>query len=180
MKLPRRTAAFFCMALALIACGCGYSMSPTPYGLTEPLSVSVPVAVNQSRFSDLGPLLTKDIITRLDTSSNITVRENADTRLSLTIKSISVTGGARMPSISNNGLPTDSASRVIYMTVEAVLKKPAPEGGQPQVRRQIFSGEKNFLVSSDQAMVDQRQREAFQWLVNDLGQKISQTMFSEF
>lgn len=166
---------------AILIGGCGYSLSPTPYGLLEAMSVSVPVATNQSRFADLGPMLTEDIITRLDASSNISVRENSPARLTMTIKSVSIAGGSWQPSSRNNDIPTDSASRVIYMTVEAVLERPDPAGGpQPLVRRHIFNGRRNFLVSSDQAQVELRQSEAFQWLASDLGQKIAQTMFSEF
>lgn len=172
------------LALAAIfglAGGCGYSLSPTPYGLIEAMTVSVPVVVNQSRFSDLGPMLTKDIITRLDASSSISVRENAPARLVMTIKSVSVAGGSWLSSTLRDDTPTDSASRVVFMTVEAVLERPDPSGAsQPLIRRQMFSGRRTFLVSNQQAQVELRQSEAFEWLISDLGQKIAQTMFSEF
>ena len=67
--MKRNLLAGVLMLVAAVALGgCGYSLSPTPYGLLEPLTVSVPVATNQSRFADLGPWLTADIISRLDAS----------------------------------------------------------------------------------------------------------------
>lgn len=180
-RAKRGLTAFCLMLVAAVALGgCGYSLSPTPYGLLEPLTVSVPVATNQSRFADLGPWLTADIISRLDASSNISVREGASARLLLAVKTVDVAGGSWQPT-RNNDLPTDSASRVIYMTVEAVFERPDPAGGgQPLVRRHLFNGQRTFLVGNDQSQVELRQREAFQWLAADLGQKIVQTMFSEF
>lgn len=172
---------FVAAAVSGIVGGCGYSMSPTPYGLMQAMTVSVPVAVNQSRFSDLGPMLTKEIITRLDASSSISVREHAPARLTMTIKSVSVSGGSWQRSTRNDDIPTDSASRVASITVESVLERPDPSGAaQPLIRRQLFSSRRTFLVSNDQAQVELRQSEAFEWLVSDLGQKIAQTMFSEF
>jgi len=172
---------FVSAAVSGMVGGCGYSLSPTPYGLIEAMTVSVPVAVNQSRFSDLGPMLTKEIITRLDASSNISVRENAPARLTMTIKSVSVTGGSWQRSTRHDDLPTDSASRVASLTVECVLERPDPSGAaQPLIRRQLFSSHRTFLVSNDQAQVALRQSEAFEWLISDLGQKVAQTMFSEF
>ena len=167
------------LSLGLLAGGCGYSLSPTPYGLMESMTISVPVVKNQSRFADVGPLLTADIITRLDASTNISVREGAPATLTMTIKTVAVSGGS-WKTERNDDLPTNSASRVVNMTVEAVLERPNPAGGQPLVRRHVFSGQRNFLVNDDQAQVELRQNEAFNWLISDLGQKIAQTMFSEF
>lgn len=181
IKSPIMTLLLTATLLAALIGGCGYSLSPTPYGLMEAMTVSVPVATNQSRFADLGPMLTEDIITRLDASSSISVRENASARLTMAIKLVSISGGSWQPSARNNDIPTDSASRVVFMSVEAVLQRPDPSGKpQPLVRRHLFSGRRNFLVSSNQAQVELRQREAFEWLISDLGQKIAQTMFSEF
>jgi hypothetical protein len=158
--------------------GCGYSLSPSPYGLMEDLQLSVPVAENKSRYGELGPMLTGDIISRLDASSAIRVAEGAPARLKLDIVNVTVSGGAWEVEEGDDS-PKNSASRVVYMTVEAVLEKPGQDGA-PQMRRQRFFGQRTFLVSDSQAQVEMRQAEAFQWLVNDLGQKISQTMFSEF
>ncbi|MDR1044618.1 MAG: LPS assembly lipoprotein LptE [Candidatus Adiutrix sp.] len=171
--------AIFPLILGLVFGGCGYSLSPTPYGLTEAMTVSVPVAKNQSLYADLGPQLTEDLIARLDASSNINVREGAPATLTMTIQSVTVTGGA-WQSTFNDDQPTDSASRVAYLAVEAVLERPGPEAGQPLIRRHVFNGQRTFLVGSDQSQVDLRQSEALAWLVSDLGQKIAQTMFSEF
>ena len=167
------------LALGLMIGGCGYSLSPTPYGFLEPMTVSVPVVVNQSRFADLGPMLTEEMIRLLDASEGITVRENATARLKMEITGINVSGGAWNRE-RNNDIPTNSASRVIYLTVEAVLERPNPDGGQPLIRRNIFNAQRNFLVNDDQAQVEVRQNEAFQKLVADISQKIAQTLFSEF
>lgn len=158
--------------------GCGYSLSPSPYGLMEDVRVSIPVAENKSRYGELGPMLTGDVINRLDASANIRVAEGAPALLKLDIVNVTISGGA-WEMDEGNDRPRNSASRVVNITVEAVLERPGV-GGVPQMRRQRFSGQRTFLVSDSQAQVEMRQAEAFQWLVNDLGQKISQTMFSEF
>lgn len=163
---------------ALAFGGCGYSLSPSPYGLTEDLRLSVPVAANKSRYGELGPMLTGDVIARLDASSHIQVAESSPALLTLNIISVTVTGGAWEVDEDEDS-PRNSASRVVNMTVEAVLERPGAAGA-PVVRRQRFSGQRTFLVSDSQAQVEMRQAEAFQWLVNDLSQKISQNMFSEF
>ena len=54
------------LALGLLIGGCGYSLSPTPYGLMENMTVRVPVVVNQSRFAEVGPMLTEEMIKLLD------------------------------------------------------------------------------------------------------------------
>lgn len=167
------------MAAGLVLGGCGYSLSPSPYGLMESMAVSVPVAINQSRFADLGPMLTSNMINRLNASPNISVREFAASSLRLEIKSVSISGGA-WETKRNDDTPLTSASRVVYMSVEAILERPNPAGGEPLVRRNVFLSQRNFLVTSDQAQVELRQNEAFQWVVSDLSQKIAQTMFSEF
>lgn len=163
---------------AALLSGCGYSLSPSPYGLMEDISLSIPVAENKSRYGELGPMLTGDIISRLDASSRIRVSEGAPARLKLDIVNVAVSGGA-WEMDNNDDRPKNSASRVVHIAVDAVLEKPGQDG-VPQMRRQRFSGQRTFLVSDSQAQVEMRQAEAFQWLVNDLGQKISQTMFSEF
>jgi hypothetical protein len=158
--------------------GCGYSLSPSPYGLMENLSVSVPVALNKSRYGELGPMLTGDVVSRLDASSAIRVAEGAPATLRLDIVNVTIGGGA-WDVEDNDDTPRNSASRVVYMTVEAALERPGPDGA-PRMRRQRFSSQRTFLVSDSQAQVEMRQAEAFQWLVNDISQKISQNMFSEF
>ena len=175
-----KTGLMVLVLVGLFLGGCGYSLSPTPYGLAEPLAVRVPVVTNQSRYGDLGPLLTTNLVNRLDASPDIYVRESAQAQLTVSIKSVAISGGAWRNTRDDDDLPTDSASRVVYMVVEAVLERPDPMGGQPLVRRHVFNGQRNFLVNNDQAQVDLRQREAFEWLVGDLSQKIAQTMFSDF
>ncbi|UQZ89207.1 hypothetical protein C4J81_08370 [Deltaproteobacteria bacterium Smac51] len=178
MRIIKKILPAALLTAALTVGGCGYSFSPTPYGLMEDLTVSVPVVTNKSRYGELGPMMTSDIITRLDASSNIRVAEGAPAVLKMEIVNVAVTGGAWQVD-DDDDTPRHSASRVVNMTIEAVLERPGPDG-QPIMRRQRFSGQRTFLVSESQAQVEMRQVEAFQWLVNDLGQKISQTMFSEF
>lgn len=167
------------LAAGLVFGGCGYSLSPSPYGLTESMTVSVPVAVNPSRYADLGPMLTMDVITRLNASPEISVRDDSAATLRLTIKHVSISGGAWETRRGDN-VPVSSASRVLNVAVEAVLERPNPRGGAPLVRRNTFMSNRTFLVTSEQAQLELQENEAFKWVVSDLGQKISQTMFSEF
>ena len=167
------------LTAGLILGGCGYSLSPSPYGLMESMTVSVPVATNQSRYADLGPMLTSDVINRLNTSPEISVRENSASTLRLRIRHVSISGGA-WETRRNDDTPINSASRVVRMSVEAVLEQPNPDGGPPLVRRNVFISQRNFMVTSEQAQLELQQSEAFKWIVADLGQKIAQMMFSEF
>jgi len=163
--------------LSVILAGCGYQMSPSPYGLAQPLTLSVPVAVNQSRYGDLGPRLTREVINRLDASSNVTVRETAPATLRLTITGVDVGGGAWNPEHSEYDLPTASVSRTVSLTVEAVLEKPDGPGA---VRRRSFSGHRNFYVNEDEYQTQVLEVKAFDWVLADLAQKIAQGIFSEF
>ena len=155
--------------------GCGYSLAPSPYGLMEPLTLSVPVAVNQSRYADLGPRLTREVIGRLDSSSNITVREEASAALKLTIARVDVSGGAWNPDRAEYDLPSASASRVVSLTVEAVLEKAnAPS------RRRAFSSHRSFYINDNDNLTQLLEEEAFAWVMADLAQKITQNLFAEF
>ncbi|MDR2946168.1 MAG: hypothetical protein LBV79_05425 [Candidatus Adiutrix sp.] len=177
MSRQRLTA--LALAAGLLVGGCGYSLSPSPYGLAEPLTVSVPVAGNQSRYADLGPQLTAEVIGRLNSSPTISVRENSASTLRLTIQQVVVSGGAWETRRTNN-MPTHSASRVAVLVVEAVLERPNPAGGPPLARRQVFASQRNFMVTNIAAHSELQENEAFQWVITDLGQKIAQAMFSEF
>ncbi len=181
MKYPK-TAYLSAVLLLILAAGCGYGLSPTPYGLMEAMVVSVPVAKNQSRYADLGPQLTSDVISRLDASSNITVREEAPATLTMTISRVAVFGGAWETGRydDDDDEPKKSASRVVYVAVEAILERPGPPGGQPLVSRRTFGSSRTFFVNEVQADTELRQSEAFNWVIADLGQKIAQNMFSEF
>ena len=125
-----RRLAVLALAASLIFGGCGYGLSPSPYGLMESLTVSVPVAVNQSRYADLGPMLTSDVINRLNASPSISVRENSASTLRLEIKHVSISGGA-WETKRDDDTPINSASRGVQLSVQAVLEKPNPDGGQP-------------------------------------------------
>jgi outer membrane lipopolysaccharide assembly protein LptE/RlpB len=167
------------LGLSLPLAACGYQMSPSPYGLAQPLTVNVPVAVNQSHYGDLGPRLTREVINRLDSSSNVTVRETAPATLSLTITQVDVSGGAWNPGRSEYDLPTASVSRTISLTVEAVLEKTGETGGAP-ARRRIFTGHRNFYVNENEYQTQVLEGNAFNWVLADLAQKVAQSIFAEF
>ena len=163
------------ISFSLVLASCGYSLSSSPYGLKEPLTLSVPVAANQSPYANLGPRLTREVISRLDSSSNVTVREEAPATLRMIVDKVHVSGGAWNPYSSEYDLPAVSASRVVSLTVEAVLEKAnAPS------RRQVFSSHRNFYINDNENQTQLLEEEAFAWVVADLAQKIAQNLFSEF
>ena len=169
------------LVVSWVLTGCGYSLSSSPYSIVGSMSVRVPMATNQTQFGELGPSLTSDIINRLDSSSSVVVRENAPATLTLAIKSAEVPGGAWDANNFQDGLPTYSASRVASASVEATLEGiPNPNGGEPLTKRRSYYSERIFNVGSSQIQAEQAQAEAFQLVIEDLGQKIAQTMFSEF
>jgi hypothetical protein len=172
--------------LSLMLAGCGYQFSPSPYSMLQPLTVSVPVAVNQSRYGDLGPRLTREVITRLDSSPSITISETAPATLRLAIIGVDISGGAWDPDRSDYDLPTASASRVISLTVEGVLEKTG-ETGTVSARRLVFSSSRNFYVNTSdfypgagEHQTGVLEEEAFAWVLADLAQKIAQGFFAEF
>jgi len=167
------------LGLSLLLAGCGYQVSPSPYSLLQPLTVSVPVAANQSRYADLGPRLTREVINRLDSSPNITVRETAPATLRLSVTGVSVSGGAWNPSRSEYDLPVASASRVASLTVEARLEK-TDETGAVSARRLVVSSHRNFYVNEIENQTQLLEEEAFNWVLDDLAQKIAQGLFAEF
>ena len=162
-------------SLCLFLAGCGYSIAASPYGLAEPLVLSVPIAVNHSSYGDLGPRLTREIIGRLDSSSNITIREDAPATLRLTLTRVMVSGGAWVRERNEYDLPTGSASRVVNLTVEAMLEK-----GDAPAQRRTFSGLRNFYVNEDESQTRLLEDEAFAWVLSELAQNIAQTFFAEF
>jgi len=172
--------------LGLLPAGCGYQVSPSPYGLAQPLVVSVPVAVNQSRYGDLGPRLTREVISRLDASSNVTVRETAPAKLRLTISTVDVVGGAWDPERVDYDLPLPKASvsRTASLTVEAVLEKAGQAvtdpSGASSAQRRLFTGHRNFYVNEDEYQTQVLEEIAFNWVLADLAQKIAQSIFAEF
>jgi len=182
--LGRHFSARLPVFLGLMLAGCGYQVSPSPYGLAQPLTVSVPVAVNQSRYGDLGPRLTREVISRLDASSNVTVRETAPATLRLTISKVDVGGGAWDPESSGYDLPKASVSRTVSLTVEAVLEKDGQAvtdpAGAASARRMLFTGQRNFYVNEDEYQTQVLEEIAFNWVLADLAQKIAQSIFSEF
>ena len=172
------------LGLSLLLGGCGYQVRPSPYSLLQPLTVSVPVAENQSRYGDLGPRLTREVISLLDSSSNVTVRETAPAALRMVITRVDVGGGAWIPGSSAYDLPTASASRVVTLTVEARLEKPGVAGtgagGAASAQRLRVSSHRIFYVNEDEYQTQLLEFEAFNWVLADLAQKITQSLFSEF
>ena len=181
------------LGLGVLLAGCGYQLSPSPYSLLQPLTVSVPVAENQSHHGDMGPRLTREIINLLDSSANVAVRETAPATLKLVITGVSISGGAwdpnRKPYDLQYDLPAASASRVVSLTVEAVLEKPGVAGtgetgigeaGAASARRLRVSSQRNFYVNDNEDQTQVLESEAFNWVLADLAQKITQGLFSEF
>jgi hypothetical protein len=171
--------------LSLILAGCGYQFSPSPYSMLQPLTVSVPVAVNQSSYGDLGPRLTREVITRLDSSPKITISEIAPATLRMAITTVEISGGSWDPNRSAYDLPTASASRVIRLTAEAVLEKAGETG--TTARRQVVNSSRTFYVNtsdfypgSGEHQTGLLEEEAFAWVLADLAQKITQGLFAEF
>ncbi|KXS55909.1 MAG: hypothetical protein AMR96_05645 [Candidatus Adiutrix intracellularis] len=168
------------LALVFNLAGCGYSHSPSPYGLAKSLIVNVPVAVNSSRYGDMGPDLTQAVIARLDASDNIVVRESAPACLKMTITRVDISGGAWNPNRNEYKMPKASASRVVSLTVEATLERPGQSSAQFHVNRHLFTSSRNFYVNDDESQMDLLQAGAIAWVIDDISQKITQTMFSEF
>jgi outer membrane lipopolysaccharide assembly protein LptE/RlpB len=171
---------FICFSgLSLLLAACGYQLSPSPYSLLQPLTVSVPVAANQSPYADLGPRLTRAVIVLLDSSANITVRETAPATLRLNITNVAVSGGAWDPNRNKYDLPTASASRMVNLTVEATLEKPG-ETGTPSSRRVRVSSHRTYYINNEQSRTTLSEDEHGNWVLEDLAQKITQSIFSEF
>ena len=177
------------LGFSLLLGGCGYQVGPSPYSLLQPLTVSVPVAGNQSRYGDLGPRLTREVISLLDTAANVTVLETAPATLRMTITRVDVGGGAWNPGRNEYDLPTASASRVITLAVEAVLEKSGIAGtgtagagaaGTASARRLRVSSHRIFYVNDDEYQTQLLESDAFNWVLTDLAQKITQGLFSEF
>lgn len=164
--------------LAALAAACGYSVGSSPYSVLEPMSVNIPVAVNHSRYEGLGPQLTQKVIRRLNSAPGVTISSGAANTLRLEITQVTVYGGAWQVTPGADR-PESSASRVLEVSVEAVLEKPSPDG-RPQSKRARFVEQRNFLVSGDQHVVGVYENEALDKLTEDISQKITQTLFSEF
>ncbi len=164
--------------LLMFSGACGYTVSSSPYGLKEPLTLDVPVVINPTRFPELGPMLTRDLITRLDSSPDIKVKTAAPNTLKVSIKNLKVEGGS-WDVKDYSDVPEASVSRVLYMEVEAILEK-TEQDGKFHRNRELFSSQYTYLVSEDQSRSDMRREEAFKWMTNDLAQKITQGLLSEF
>ena len=182
---------FICLAgLSLLLAACGYQLSPSPYSLNQPMTLSVPVASNQSPYGDLGPRLTRAVIGLLDSSANVTVREEAPATLRLNITNVAVSGGAWNPNRNEYDLPIASASRSVNLTVEARLENPGMTGGAPSSRRVNVTSHRNYYINEDEFQANYANEnegrtklledEAFNWVLVDLAQKIAQSLFSEF
>ena len=166
------------IVLLTFSSACGYTISSSPYGLEEPLILNVRVVINPTRFPELGPMMTRDIIARLDSSPNIRVQTTAPSTLKVSIKNLKIEGGS-WDVKDDSDVPEASVSRVLYMEIEAILEK-TEQDGKFYRNREIFNSQYTYIVSEDQSRSDMRREEAFKWMTNDLAQKITQGLLSEF
>jgi hypothetical protein len=191
MNIAARSAARLSALLAalLLAAtlfqGCGYSLSASPYQLDlkgGSLALAIPVAANRSRYGRLGPELTRAVIERLSGTPGLTIRaEGAEAKLAMTIVSVTVGSGSwDVVGTSSKDTPEASASRTASLTVDATFTRPDPAGGPPLSKRSLFSSSRNYVVSSNQGLVETQEAEALDWILDDIGQKIGLVMFNEF
>jgi hypothetical protein len=167
----------------LLAAGCGYSLSSSPYRLEgESLTLAIPVAANRSRYGRLGPELTKATIERLSGTPGLAIAaEGGEATLSLTIVSVTVGSGSwDVAGTTSNDTPEASASRTASITVDAALTRPNPQGGAPLSKRSVLTSSRTFMVGFNPLQAEYQEAEALDWILDDIGQKIGLIMFNEF
>jgi hypothetical protein len=163
--------------------GCGYSVGPVPHRLAAPLTLSVPVADNRSRYAHLGPDLTKAVIAQLSGTPGLAIdNAGANASLKMTITQVVVGSGSwDVVRINDDETPEASSSRSVHVTVDATFNKPGPDpAGAPLSRRVKFSSSRTYLVSRVQGQVEMQEAEALAWIMQDLAQKIGLVLFNEF
>ncbi|MDR1085966.1 MAG: LPS assembly lipoprotein LptE [Deltaproteobacteria bacterium] len=163
--------------------GCGYSLNPTSYRLAEPLTLSVPVADNSSRYGHLGPELTRAVIARLSGTPGLVIdSRGADSSLKMTITQVVVGSGSwDIVRTHDDETPEASSSRTVSVTVDVNFTRPGKNSIDPPLsNRMKFSSSRTYLVSQIQGQVEMQEAEALTWIMEDLAQKIGLVMFNEF
>ncbi|MDR2141484.1 MAG: LPS assembly lipoprotein LptE [Deltaproteobacteria bacterium] len=173
----------FAIVLCLSLAGCGYSLGPTPYRLTRALTLSIPVADNNSRYGHLGPDLTRAVIERLSGTPGLVIdSQGADSTLKMSITRVVVGSGSwDIIRSHDDETPEASSSRNVSVTVDVTLTRPGPDkDGAPLVNRLKFSSSRTYLVGRTQGQVETQEAEALSWIMDDLAQKIGLVLFNEF
>jgi hypothetical protein len=163
--------------------GCGYSLGPAPYRLAGPLTLSIPVADNSSRYGHLGPDLTRAVISRLAGTPNLVIdNKGAEAKLKLTITHVMVGSGSwDIARVHDDETPEASSSRNVAVSVDAVFIKPNQDPkGPPLSNRMKFTSNRTYLVSRIPGQVEMQEDEALAWIIEDLAQKIGLVLFNEF
>jgi hypothetical protein len=169
-------------SLALL--GCGYRLGATPYRLAGPLTLSIPVADNTSRYGHLGPELTRAVIARLSGTPNLIIdNQGADSSLKMNITKVVVGSGSwDILRGRDDEIPEASSSRNVVVTVDATFTRPNQDNkdAPPLSNRMKFTSNRTFLVSQVQGQVAMQEDEALAWVMEDLAQKIGLVLFNEF
>jgi hypothetical protein len=178
----RLTALVFLLT-ALLPAGCGYSLNPAAYRLASPLTLSIPVADNSSRYGHLGPELTRAVIARLSGTPGLVIdSRGADSSLKMTITQVVVGSGSwDIIRTNDDETPEASSSRTVSVSVDVAFTRPNPKGeGPPLSNRLKFRSSRTYLVSRIQGQVEMQEAEALSWIMNDLAEKIGLVLFNEF
>jgi hypothetical protein len=163
--------------------GCGYSLGPTPHRLASPLTLSIPVADNRSRYGHLGPDLTKAVVARLSGTPGLVIdNQGANSSLKMTITQVVVGSGSwDIVRTHDRETPEASSSRDVRVTVDVEFVRPGPEPGSPPlINRAKFASRRTYLVGRLQGQVEMQEAEALAWIMEDLSQKIGLVLFNEF
>ena len=166
--------------LLVVLCGCGYKLNASTYNLNEPMRLSIPVAKNKSDLPSLGPEITQLMIKELSGAPQITILpadDKSQSVLNLTIARVELEGGAW--EVDKNDLLA-SVSRRVLITVEAVLERPALDGGQPRITKRSITVNRNYQVASNQAQLEINQTNAAKLALKEASQKIAVALFNEF
>jgi hypothetical protein len=176
-------AAVLAVLMGLGLMGCGYSFNPTAYRLASPLTLSIPVADNASRYGHLGPDLTRAVIARLSGTPGLVIdNQGANSSLKMTITQVVVGSGSwDIVRTHDDETPEASSSRTVSVTVDVSFTRPGKNPlDPPLLNRMKFSSNSTYLVSRFQGQVEMQEAEALSWIMEDLAQKIGLVLFNEF
>lgn len=168
------------VALLAMGSGCGYRLNASTYNLNEPMQLSIPAAKNKTDLPELGPEITRLMIKELSGAPQITILpadDKSQAVLNLTIARLELEGGAW--EVDRNDLLA-SVSRRVLITVEAVLERPAPDGGQARITRRSITVNRNYQVASNQAQLEINQANAADLALKEASKKIAVALFNEF